>query len=256
MQSSPPYTRTRLLLIVFQRAICLISIHTNTLAWLTPRYLYLRNPPIAIGHSHWWRSQTINIQEDKGVIQIVTRKPKGSPHAVSSGAARSTLRNRTGPRRALGATSKQFKSGYRPDLRRVGVIFTVISLSSLPLFHSCLRTRTHPLEPAGMHFILKVGCGHVCQIKPIPDRSRSNSCWGTSSCRYQISYDATLSDSLTITPFLRFTSLRLPLSYEPCTNAITTSVGCPCPYLCSTLFTKGKEAEASEETTGEESRCR
>lgn len=120
----------------FQRAICLISTHTNTLAWLTPRYLYLRNPPIAIGHSRWRRSQTINIQEDKGVIQIVTRKPKASPHAVSSGAARSTLRNRTGPRRALGATSKQFKSGYRPDLRRVGIVFTIISLSPLPLSHS------------------------------------------------------------------------------------------------------------------------
>jgi len=85
-------------------------------------------------HSHKYsglaNAKTINIQEDKGVIQIVTRKPKASPHAVNSGAARSTLRNRTGPRRALGATSKQFKSGYRPDLRRVALARTSALLSS------------------------------------------------------------------------------------------------------------------------------
>jgi len=146
----------------------------------------------------WWRlSQTISIQEDKGAIKISTRKPNASSQAIGSGVARSTLRNRTGSRRALGATSKLFKSGYRPDLRRVRLQPTVIPPFLLPscLFCVCgyaAFERTHPLEPAGVNLILKVGCGHVCEIKPIPERSRSNSCRGTSSCRYQISYHAIL----------------------------------------------------------------
>jgi hypothetical protein len=142
------------------------------------------NTPVAIRHSRWRRSQTVGIREDKGVIQIVTRKPKASPHAVSSGIARSTLRNRTGSRRALGATSKVFKSGYRPDLRRVSVQFIAIAIYLLsPSVLSPLRAckhaafgQTHPLEPAGVHLILKVGCGYVCEIKPILEWSRSNSC--------------------------------------------------------------------------------
>ena len=82
-------------------------------------------------------------------------------------------------------------------------------------FSLFLRTRgirmNAPSRARWNHLILKVGCGHVCEIKPILGRSRSNSCQGTSSCRYQMSYDAILSDPLTITYFLRFVSPLLPL---------------------------------------------
>jgi len=85
-------------------------------------------------HSHKYsglaNSRTVSIQEDKGVIQIATRKSTASPHAVGSGVAKSTLRHRTGPRRALGATSKVFKSGYRPDLRRAALARTSALLAS------------------------------------------------------------------------------------------------------------------------------
>jgi len=85
-------------------------------------------------HSHKYsglaNSKTISIQQDKGVIQVTTRKPGASLHAVNSGVANSTLRNRTGSRRALGATSKLFKSGYRPDLRRAAVSRTSALLAS------------------------------------------------------------------------------------------------------------------------------
>jgi len=85
-------------------------------------------------HSHKYsglaNAKTINIQEDKGVIQIATRKPKASPHSVNAGVAISTLRSRTGPRRAIGATSRTFKSGYRPDLRRVALARTSALLAS------------------------------------------------------------------------------------------------------------------------------
>ena len=171
-----------------------------------------------VGGSRRQHLQTVSIQEDKGVIQIATRKPGASLHAVSSGVAKSTLRNRTGSRRALGATSKLFKSGYRPDLRRVSVRFIAI-FPSFPFVLADMQhfERTHPLEPAGLHLSLKVGCGHVCEIKPIPERSRSNSSRGTSSCRYQMSYNAIFSDSLTITRFPIF-----PRSSHPNTRLVLT----------------------------------
>ena len=178
------------------------------------------------GGSRLQRLQTVSIQEDKGIIQVATRKPGASLHAVGSGVAKSTLRNRTGSRRALGAISKLFKSGYRPDLRRVSVrsiatfppfpflLFPLFVLANVQHFE-----RTHPLEPAGLHLSLKVGCGHVCEIKPIPERRRSNSSRGTSSCRYQMSYNAIFSDSLTITRSPRFLSLFSP-SPKALTNAL------------------------------------
>lgn len=119
----------------------LLNIHSHKYSGLTNSKV---SPSAAnscfTSRSQWQRSQTISIQQDKGVIQIVTRKPKSSSHAVASGVAKSTLRNRTGSRRALGATSKLFKSGYRPDLRRVSVKFTVVPLSFPPPCPSWTRS--------------------------------------------------------------------------------------------------------------------
>jgi hypothetical protein len=104
----------------------LLNIHSHKYSGLANSKVPSSVILISASHLRRQRSQTISIQQDKGIIQIVTRKPKASPHAVSSGVVKSTLRNRTGSRRALGATSKLFKSGYRPDLRRVSVKSVVL----------------------------------------------------------------------------------------------------------------------------------
>ena len=65
-------------------------------------------------------------------------------------------------------------------------------------------------------------------------------------------YDATLSDSLTITSFFYLAAL---LSYEPLTDTCAILVGCSCPHLPFTRFTTGEETKASEEATGEEGCC-
>ncbi|KIM47441.1 hypothetical protein M413DRAFT_15677 [Hebeloma cylindrosporum] len=62
-------------------------------------------------------SKVIGIDDKVGTIQIKTRKVKASPHAVASGFATSTIRPRSGGRRALGIAAATAKRGYRPDLR-------------------------------------------------------------------------------------------------------------------------------------------
>ncbi|KAG6328476.1 hypothetical protein ID866_10585, partial [Astraeus odoratus] len=60
---------------------------------------------------------TIDIRDSGSGIQITTRKAKASPHAVRPARTTLTIRNRSGPRRALGVTAGLAKRGYRPDLR-------------------------------------------------------------------------------------------------------------------------------------------
>ncbi|RDB24416.1 60S ribosomal protein L28-1 [Hypsizygus marmoreus] len=72
-------------------------------------------------HSHKFSGlanrKTIHIADSPSGIQISTRKTKGSPTGVASTVSKSTVRPRSGSRRALGITSKIAKRGYRPDLR-------------------------------------------------------------------------------------------------------------------------------------------
>lgn len=60
--------------------------------------------------------------ESESGIQIRTRKAKASPLAVRSAYATTTIRNRSGGRRAFGVAAKLAKRGYRPDLRQVSFL--------------------------------------------------------------------------------------------------------------------------------------
>ncbi|EED80348.1 60S ribosomal protein L28 [Postia placenta Mad-698-R] len=62
-------------------------------------------------------SKVIDVRPTEGGVEIATRKKDASPHSVSSGFAKTTIRPRSGSRRVLGAAAKQAKRGYRPDLR-------------------------------------------------------------------------------------------------------------------------------------------
>lgn len=65
--------------------------------------------------------QAIEVKDSESGIQLITRKKGASSHAVRSGVTTTTIRPRSGPRRALGITAKLAKRGYRPDLRAVSV---------------------------------------------------------------------------------------------------------------------------------------
>ncbi|KAK2462858.1 hypothetical protein APHAL10511_005056 [Amanita phalloides] len=73
-------------------------------------------------HSHKYsglaNAKVLDIQDSKNGIQIRTRKTKSSPRQVKSGFATTTIKARTGPRRALGIAAGFASRGYRPDLRR------------------------------------------------------------------------------------------------------------------------------------------
>jgi len=62
-------------------------------------------------------SKTIDVSDSGSGIQIVTRKPKAHRGAVSKAQAKTTIRPRSGGRRALGVASSIAKRSYRPDLR-------------------------------------------------------------------------------------------------------------------------------------------
>ncbi|KAH6916595.1 ribosomal L28e/Mak16 [Coprinopsis sp. MPI-PUGE-AT-0042] len=63
-------------------------------------------------------SKTIAIADSPSGITITTRKPKASVHSVAGASVKTTIRPRSGGRRALGsAAAATTKRGYRPDLR-------------------------------------------------------------------------------------------------------------------------------------------
>ncbi|KAL5533862.1 hypothetical protein ACEPAG_322 [Sanghuangporus baumii] len=76
-------------------------------------------------HSHKYselaNSKTIRVTETPSGIQIVTRKSSASPHSVKSARHVTSIRSRSGPRRAAGVVAQKAKSGYRPDLRKAAV---------------------------------------------------------------------------------------------------------------------------------------
>ena len=63
--------------------------------------------------------QTIAVKDTEAGIQLVTRKKGAAPNAVRPAYATTTIRPRSGTRRAAGVTAKLAKRGYRPDLRAV-----------------------------------------------------------------------------------------------------------------------------------------
>ncbi|KAI0694900.1 ribosomal L28e protein family-domain-containing protein [Cytidiella melzeri] len=73
-------------------------------------------------HSHKYsgiaNKKTIHISQSPSGVQIVTRKKDASPHAVRKSSVSSSIRNRSGPRRAAGVTASLAKREYRPDLRK------------------------------------------------------------------------------------------------------------------------------------------
>lgn len=100
-----------------------------------------------------------------------------SPHIVKGGYASSTIRNRSGGRRAAGVVAAIAKRGYRPDLRKVSVVLSVTYLDILfrqsdeQKIVACALDKPqqylpqmHHLEPAGQpQGVMKVGCGHAVQ---------------------------------------------------------------------------------------------
>ncbi|EKM61683.1 uncharacterized protein PHACADRAFT_248441 [Phanerochaete carnosa HHB-10118-sp] len=74
--------------------------------------------------------KTIAITPSAAGVQIVTRKKGASPHTVKKAYATSTIRNRSGSRRAVGVAAKLAKRGYRADLRTAAVARTSAILAS------------------------------------------------------------------------------------------------------------------------------
>ncbi|KAG6815906.1 hypothetical protein H0H87_010352 [Tephrocybe sp. NHM501043] len=62
-------------------------------------------------------AKTLDISETKAGIQVTARKTKAAPGAVKPALAKSTIRARSGSRRAQGVVAQYAKRGYRPDLR-------------------------------------------------------------------------------------------------------------------------------------------
>ncbi|KZT73441.1 ribosomal protein L28e [Daedalea quercina L-15889] len=73
---------------------------------------------------HSWKysglanSKTIAVTDSESGIKITTRKAKATPNAVRPAYSTSTIRSRSGGRRALGVAAKVAKRSYRPDLRQ------------------------------------------------------------------------------------------------------------------------------------------
>ncbi|RPD64740.1 ribosomal protein L28e [Lentinus tigrinus ALCF2SS1-6] len=63
--------------------------------------------------------KAIAVTDTESGIQLVTRKKGAAPTAVRPAFATTTIRPRSGGRRAVGVTAKLAKRGYRPDLRAV-----------------------------------------------------------------------------------------------------------------------------------------
>ncbi|TFL06558.1 ribosomal L28e protein family-domain-containing protein [Pterulicium gracile] len=63
-------------------------------------------------------NKTIDVSQlPNGAIQVKSRKAKTTPHTIAKAHHTTTIRPRSGGRRALGITSSFARRGYRPDLR-------------------------------------------------------------------------------------------------------------------------------------------
>ncbi|KAF9068009.1 ribosomal protein L28e [Rhodocollybia butyracea] len=86
--------------------------------------IFSKEPGNLLGlHSHKYsglaNSKTIDVTDTKA-----------SPTAVSSARSTSTIRPRSGSRRALGIASTSAKRGYRPDLRKAVLARTAALISA------------------------------------------------------------------------------------------------------------------------------
>ncbi|KAH9926430.1 ribosomal L28e/Mak16 [Fomitopsis serialis] len=83
--------------------------------------------PANLTNIHSWKysglanSKTIAVTDSESGIKITTRKTKASPNGVRPAYATSTVRNRSGGRRAVGVAAGLAKRSYRPDLREATV---------------------------------------------------------------------------------------------------------------------------------------
>jgi hypothetical protein len=115
--------------------------------------------------------KTVDIREGTtGAIQITTNKLEASPHAVSSNSVRTTIRNRSGTRKALGVTAGVFKSYYRPDLRHVSIFLLSLSFTTFrcSICYCCyMFGELHFLEPAEQKLNTKVRCEHNARKNPV-----------------------------------------------------------------------------------------
>ncbi|KAI0814849.1 ribosomal L28e/Mak16 [Irpex lacteus] len=68
--------------------------------------------------------KAIHVAQGPSSIQIVSRKEGSSPHAVRKSFVSTSVRSRSGPRRAAGVVAAFAKRGYRPDLRKAALART------------------------------------------------------------------------------------------------------------------------------------
>lgn len=156
--------------------------------------------------------QTIDVTDVSGRIQITTHKSKASPTAVATARSTSSIRSRSGSRRAIGIAAGTAKRGYRPDLRKVS------SVPSLHEFFSLLLLHYHSpnalsLEPAGSpSWVMKVGRGHVCNIDPTVQGTDQIPVL-ISPCRYRKPSSARcgITDSLALTSYIFSLLCLLPI---------------------------------------------
>ena len=125
----------------YRRATSVTCTHTNTLGWPTPRSI--SSVFLVLVQDLNMFDQVIDISDSASGVKILTRKTKSSPHAVASATATSTIRPRSGSRRALGIASATAKRGYRPDLRTVSLCSHIPFVLSLFFFSERTLVRTH-----------------------------------------------------------------------------------------------------------------
>ena len=92
-------------------------------------------------------SQTIAVKDTESGIKLVVRKKGAASTAVRPAFATTTIRPRSGGRRAAGVTAKLAKRSYRPDLRVVSVLSCSL-LSYLLFRHACSSYSTITLVPS------------------------------------------------------------------------------------------------------------
>jgi hypothetical protein len=144
-------------------------------------------------HSHKYsglaNAKTIQIDHNKGGgLKIVTRKPSANPYQNSTGKHYSSIRQGSGPRRSAGIAAGQSKRNYRPDLRKVSIIYVPSSSKCLhfPIHYTSLydirndvRTLRTPLEGD-----MNDGRGHDCKSDPWVQFNDQID-WTYAPCRYR-----------------------------------------------------------------------
>ncbi|KAJ6479281.1 ribosomal L28e protein family-domain-containing protein [Mycena vitilis] len=96
-------------------------------------------------------SKTVHIHDSGNGIQIVSRKQKAAPGAVSRATSKDVIRSRTGSRRALGvAASVTAKKAGRPDLRTAALarVSALLAAQKEPKEAPAKKTRSKKSQAA------------------------------------------------------------------------------------------------------------